>query len=457
MTTSYDPSALPPDDVLTAGLADMPPLDWADGPPEQPGPARKLRLTRASDIEPEPVEWAWLDNGDGRVPAGALSIAAGREGTGKSSFGMWMAAQITRGQLPGTYSGSPRVVFYVAVEDSWKQTIVPRLIGAGANLDLVYRVEAVEAEYGETTLSLPQDNSLMEQAIKDYSVALVVLDPLMSCIGAGIDTHRERDVRTALDPLARMADRTGCVLLGIAHFGKGAGTDPSALITGSGAFKNVPRAVFGFARDDDNECRVMSQSKNSLGRADLPSLSYNIETTEVPTKKGIASVGRFAFTGESSRSVQEILAQGQETDRGERDEAADWLRGYLLDHGGEAPSKDVKKAAAADDISERTLQRAMRKAGVKSERAGFGKGAVWRIEALTTTTESDSGTAVPPQSRQSRQASEAGVNGATDGATGVTDEPTSQNVTAPEVLCTVCRSPLDPVHAATGETTHPTC
>ncbi|MEU8676799.1 AAA family ATPase [Streptomyces sp. NPDC048560] len=456
MTTSYDPMGLPPDDVLTAGLADLPALEWDDGPVEQPG--RKLRLTRASDIEPEPVEWAWLDAGEGRVPAGALSIAAGREGTGKSSFGMWMAAQITRGLLPGTYSGRPRAVFYVAVEDSWKQTIVPRLIGAGADLDLVYRVEAVEAEFGETTLSLPQDNSLMEQAIKDYDVALVVLDPLMSCIGAGIDTHRERDVRTALDPLARMADRTSCVLLGIAHFGKGAGTDPSALITGSGAFKNVPRAVFGFARDEDNDCRVMSQSKNSLGRSDLPSLSYNIETTEVPTKKGIASVGRFAFTGESARSVQEILAQGQEPgDRGERDEAADWLRGYLLDQGGEAPAKDVKKAAAADDISERTLQRARVKAGVKSERAGFGKGAVWRIEALTTATESDSAPPVPPQSRHSRQPQEAGTNGVNGGATGRTAETPSQNVTGPEVLCTVCRTPLDPVHATTGDTTHPTC
>lgn len=458
MTTSYNPtSPLPPPDVLAAGLADLPAIEWGDEGPTTEQPRRKLRLTRASDIEPEPVVWAWLDQGEGRVPAGALSVAAGREGTGKSSFGMWMAAHITSGTLPGAFEGRPRAVFYVAVEDSWKQTIVPRLIGAGANLDLVYRVEAVEAEFGETTLSLPQDNSLMEQAIRDHDVALVVLDPLMSCIGKGIDTHRERDVRTALDPLARMADRTGAVLLGIAHFNKGAGTDPASLITGSGAFKNVPRAVFGFARDDDNECRVMTQAKNSLGRADLPSLSYNILTAEVETKKGAAYVGRFVFTGESTRTVDQILAAGQEPDRGERDDAAEWLRGYLMDKGGEAPAKDVKKAAAADDISERTLQRAMRRAGVKSERAGFGQGAVWRIEALTTPTESEVSSTVPPQSRQSRQGSDPGANGATDGATGVVAPQESRNVTRAEVLCTVCSIPLDPVHAATGETEHPTC
>lgn len=420
-------------------------------------PARSLRLTRAADIEPEPVVWAWLDDGDGRIPAGAMTVAAGREGTGKSSFGMWAAAHITRGTLPGNFEGRARAVFYVAVEDSWKQTIVPRLIAAGADLNLVYRVEAVDAEYGETTLSLPQDNSLMEKAIVEHGVALVVLDPLMSCIGKGIDTHRERDVRTALDPLARMADRTGAVMLGIAHFNKGSGTDPASLITGSGAFKNVPRAVFGFARDDDNECRVMTQAKNSLGRADLPSLAYNILTTEVPTKLGIAFVGRFVFTGQSTRTVDEILAAGAEPDRGDRDDAADWLRGFLMEQGGEALARDVKKAAAADDISERTLQRAMRKAGVTSARAGFGKGSVWRIDPNAGATASSRESAVAPQSRQSRQALDPGANGATDGATGANAESASQNVTAEPVPCEGCQAPLDPLHAAQGETRCPLC
>jgi hypothetical protein len=434
-----------------------------EAPPGEQPPGRRLRITRASDIEPEPVVWAWLDEGEGRVPAGALTVAAGREGTGKSSFGMWMAAQITRGTLPGAFEGRPRAVFYVAVEDSWKQTIVPRLIGAGADRDLVYRVEAVEAEYGETTLSLPQDNSLMEEAIAEYGVALVVLDPLMSCIGKGIDTHRERDVRTALDPLARMADRTGAVLLGIAHFNKGSGTDPASLITGSGAFKNVPRAVFGFARDDDNECRVMTQAKNSLGRADLPSLAYTIETAEVPTPLGIASVGRFTFLGQSARTVDEILAAGQDTDRGERDEAADWLRGYLTDHGGEASSKDVKAAAAADDISARTLQRAMGKAGVTAERSGFGKGSVWRLNPSAAITESQGTSPSAPQSRHSRQGSNPGANGANGGANGSDTGSPSQSVTAlrggsggEKRPCSVCGLPM-PWPAAPDQDRHPTC
>lgn len=54
--------------------------------------ARRLVLTPARQIAPAPVVWAWTDAGAGRIPAGAVVVAAGREGTGKSSFGIWLAA-----------------------------------------------------------------------------------------------------------------------------------------------------------------------------------------------------------------------------------------------------------------------------------------------------------------------------------------------------------------------------
>src|SRR5215210_2756812 len=138
-------------------------LDGADGFAWQPEPvlARRARLTRASDIVIKPVRWAWDDNG-GPIPAGSLTSTAGREGTGKSSFGVWATAQITRGTLPGAYFGQPRPVFYVAVEDSWTYTLAPRLTAAGADLDLVFRFEVVNDTDDEVMLSLPEDNRLLE-------------------------------------------------------------------------------------------------------------------------------------------------------------------------------------------------------------------------------------------------------------------------------------------------------
>lgn len=348
---------------------------------------RRGVVTWASEIEPEPVVWAWSEADQGRIPAGSLSVAAGREGTGKSSFGIWLAAQITRGTLPGSFHGVPRHVLYVAVEDSWKYTLVPRLIAAGADLSLIGRFEVVSEIGDELTLSLPVDNNLLESSITAHRVALVVVDPLMSVIGARIDTHRERDVRTALDPLAKLADRTGSVVLGIAHFNKGAGTDAASLITGSGAFKNVPRSVFGFARDesDENGGRVMSQVKNSLGRDDLPSLSYLIESAEVPTKKGTATTGKFVFTGESERSVADVLREGgrDEGDPEDRREVDGWLIEYLTSEGGSAQAREVLRDGKASGFTEDALKKARKRIKASSQRQGFGKGSsvTWSIDA----------------------------------------------------------------------------
>lgn len=366
------------------------PTQWDSAPPDDPAPYRQARITWASTIEPAPVIWAWQPDGDGRIPAGSLSVAAGREGTGKSSFGIWLAAQITRGSLPGSFHGTPRAVFYVAVEDSWRHTLVPRLIAAGADLERVGRFEVVTDDGDDVVLSLPHDNSLLESAIDTHGVALTVIDPLMSVIGAKIDTHRERDVRTALDPLAKMADRTGSVLLGIAHFNKGAGSDAASLITGSGAFKNVPRSVFGFARDesDDNGGRVMSQVKNSLGRDDLPSLGYAIESFDVPTRTGTATTGRFVLTGTSERSVADILrdARGDSDDNDDRREIDRWLFDYLTSENGSALAAEIQRDGRSQGYSESAIKRARKRIGAASNRQGFGKGSKvwWTIDPADT-------------------------------------------------------------------------
>jgi hypothetical protein len=189
-----------------------------DSAPTAAPNGRRLVLTPASQITPEPVVWAWEQFGQGRIPAGSVGLFAGREGTGKSSFLIWLAAQVTRGELPGAFKGDPRPVIYVTFEDSWKFTIVPRLMAAGADLSLIYRAEVQAIDGDAYSLSLPADNKLLEEAITGRRVALVVIDPLLSAISDVLDTHVNREVRRALDPLRGLVDRTGAVIAGIAHF-----------------------------------------------------------------------------------------------------------------------------------------------------------------------------------------------------------------------------------------------
>lgn len=325
------------------------------------------------------VRWTWQD----RVPAGSLSLVPGREGIGKSQFACWLAAQVTNGTLPGSMHGQRRPVIYAATEDSWAHTVAPRLSAAGADLDAVYRAEVV-ADGLLTGLTLPRDCEALGDEITARGVGLLVLDPLLSAIASGIDTHRDRELRLALEPLVRMADRTGCAVVGLAHFNKSASPDPLNLITGSRAFSAVARAVLAVARDDDSgdgSC-VISQAKNNLGRLDLPSLGYRIESRVIETDDGPAEVGRLVMVGETERNVRDILAEsgGDSEARSERDEAASWLREYLIQQGGSAKASDILKAARADGIAEATLKRARKRAGIATTRQGFGQGSVWTLD-----------------------------------------------------------------------------
>ncbi len=372
---------------------------------------RQLLLTSAATVQIRPVHWTWQD----RIPAGALTVIPGREGIGKSLALAWLSAQITRGTLPGRFAGQPRAVVYAASEDSWEHTIAPRLHVAGADLDKVLRVEVVH-DGTVDALTLPGDCDALAVEIDRHGVALLAADPLLSLIHAGIDTHRDRDLRTALEPLVRMAERTGCAVVGLAHFNKSNNPDALNLITGSRAFSAVARAVIAIARDPedaDGAC-VLSQAKNNLGRLDLPSLRYVVESVDVPTEEGPAQVGQLVFTGESDRSVADILADasrgGDSSRRADRDDAAAWLTDYLTEHDGHAPYAEIAQAARADGIPERTLKRAQSRAGVISKRSGFPATAVWYLP----TDDGPSGSKpVGPQSSQFGQGFRSGPTGPT--------------------------------------------
>jgi AAA domain len=357
---------------------------------------RQVVVTLASQIEPRPVRWLWPD----RIPSGALTLLAGREGIGKSLVGVYLAAQLTRGTLPGGRHGRPSRVMFATSEDAWEFTMVPRLLAAGADLDLVGRVQ-VEDDGIIFGLTTPVDVPALTTYIATHDVAALILDPLTSVMDGRIDAHRDREVRTALEPLGKLAEETGASVFGLVHLGKGMGTDPVNLILGSRAFSAVTRLVLVAARDpDDDAAYVLSVEKSNLGRIDIPGLTYRIDGVEIATDEGPAGAGLLVWTGETDRRVRDIMADAGE-EHSNRDEAAKWLIDYLTDLCGEAPAKDVKKAAVAAGFTERTLDRARSRAGVMTGRTGFGKGAVyvWRLDESCT-----------PHARHARQDTSAGVH-----------------------------------------------
>ncbi len=360
-------------------------------PPAPPPAQWSVTLTPASSIKVRPVRWLW----SGRVALGTLALVGGREGIGKSTVVAALAADVTRGRLPGQYAGTPRAVIVAATEDSWAHTIVPRLMAAGADLDRVYRVDVTTAEGTDTGLSLPRDLLALEREVREVDAALILLDPLMSRLSAALDTHKDADVRQALEPLTALADRTGSAVLGLIHVNKSASTDPLTVLMGSRAFAAVARAVLFVMLDpDDESTRLLGQPKNNLGSTDLPTLSFRIEPAHVAdTDEGPVWTGRVTWQAEREQSIREALeATGETADaRSATSEAAGWLTDHLSSQGGTDDSASIKEAGRKAGHSVDALKRARHRIKAGSEASGFPRRTYWTLPGTAVQSEQPSG------------------------------------------------------------------
>lgn len=346
-----------------------------------PHAGASLVLTRASDIEIEPVYWLW----DGRLALGTLGVLAGREGLGKSTLAYWLASQVTRGRLPGEFNRQPKSVLVCATEDSWSHTIVPRLTAAGADLDQVFQVE-MRDDGLPMGLSLPRDVNAVADAARQVDAALMVLDPLMSRLSGTLDTHKDAEVRRALEPLVAMADSTRMAVLGLMHHNKSDSGDLSRSLMGSRAFSAVARSVHSVIQDGSDESgrsRLFGTWKNNLGRDDLPSLAFTIEGVKIDHPGREVHTSRIVWGDEVSVSIQEMQRRATEQQRpkSQTELAGEWLTAYLEGQPGlQCDGEQVRRAAAQAGFPESTLKTAKTRCGVQSTRAGVGKkGSVWYL------------------------------------------------------------------------------
>ncbi|MEV0881759.1 AAA family ATPase [Micromonospora echinofusca] len=371
-------------------------------PQEQPPgesaaqPARRVRLLAASTIKPKRVRWLW----DGRVPVGEITLVAGREGSGKSTFLAWMVRAITRGELPGEFYGLPRAVLYAAAEDSWSYTVVPRLIAADADLNLVYRVEVDDLDHGQARMTLPKDTADVMKAGAEVDAVVLMLDPGLSFLDDKIDTYRTPEVRPALEALRRHAEGHGLSVVMLCHFNKGQGTDVLTKIAGSRAFAEVARAALAVAVDDPDEGEgeeqdqtaervvILSQAKNNLGRMDQPNLTYAIRDSIVETDDGDTHVGRLHWTGESRRTAEQALNGGGHSKRKPLGDTAQMITNYLRAQNGRAALAEIIQALP--DVPEGTSKKELRRMVEREQLAQPGRGIYalpgYPFEAATSAT-----------------------------------------------------------------------
>jgi hypothetical protein len=319
---------------------------------------RVVSFQKASEVMPEVVKWLW----DHRIPFGTFGLLGGREGIGKSLTTIEIAAQLTRGTLPGSNFGIPCNVIISAAEDSWAHVIVPRLIAAGADLERIERVEVESAE-GSLELSFPKDLDGLKVAVNgrttDQKVRLLILDPLLSQIAGKLDTHKDSDVRKALHPLVKFADDTGVAVVGIIHVNKSQGSEPMDTLMGSRAFTAVSRFVLFAIEDPHNPGKfLLGHPKSNLGQQQK-TLTYEIvETSATATIKAPV----IKWTGSDPRRIREILQEANGETKvsiAAMTPAAVWLDTFLDGYPNGVESKLVKTEGAKLGFSSDVLKRAV--------------------------------------------------------------------------------------------------
>ncbi|PSK99757.1 AAA domain-containing protein [Haloactinopolyspora alba] len=337
-------------------------------------------VTTLSAVVPESVQWLWPD----RLPVGKLVVLDGDPSTGKSTLTLDLAARVSAGKPwpDGAVSAGPADVLLLSAEDGLGDTVRPRLDAAGADVARVHAlVDVPLTDEDEVTHrvppQLPRDIGHIERIVHDYDVRLVVVDVLMAFLAGGVDSHRDQDVRAVLHRMSVMAERAGCTVLLVRHLNKAGAGSPMYRGGGSIGIIGAARAAYLVARDPDDEGRrIVAVTKSNLA-VEPPSLAYRL--VDDPDN-GCARVEWEAGTVEHTAAT---LLRGpvDEDERTERDEAAQWLRDYLADSGGQAASKDIFKAARTAGHSERTLKRAKQRAGITHQSSGFPRTTYWELPA----------------------------------------------------------------------------
>ena len=308
---------------------------------KEPSKPETVKIIRMSDVELTPVEWLWKPY----LPFGKLSVLQGNPGEGKTYFAMHLAAACTNGKLlPNMERMEPFNVIYQTAEDGLGDTVKPRLIEAGADLDRVLVIDDSEVQL---TLS----DERIEKAIIENNARLVIIDPIQAYLGADVDMNRANEVRPIFMRLGQVAQRTGCAILLIGHLNKAAGMQSLQRGLGSIDIAAAVRSVMFIGKlKHDPTMRILTHEKSSLAPPGV-SLAFSL-----------GDECGFRWVGEYDITADEMLS-GIEPQRETKTQQAKDLICTLLAGGKQVLSEDIDKAALERGIPGRTVRDAKRELG----------------------------------------------------------------------------------------------
>lgn len=337
-----------------------------------------IHLERASDIPPISVDWVWPH----WLPRGKITIVAGQPGAGKTTLLLSTIAVITNGHLePSRFpDGSCTPVGNVIIwtgEDGIEDTLVPRLIAAGANLSRVHIVRGAFDNGQRRAFDFATDIPKLRDAVVEMgNVVLILIDSIVQAVSG--DSNKNSAVRRSLEPLVDLAQEFSSAIVGITHVNKASkGKEPLDRVNGSLAYVAVARMVWLVAKvpaaspDEPYTNCALVRAKSSVGPED-GGYAYQIRPAIIQGDKGPINTSKIVWGSEPLQgSAREILkfaeSGGVFENTGAVDKAVEFLS-EILAHG-ELPFPEIQSRATAADISMTAIKRARSILNVQSRKA----------------------------------------------------------------------------------------
>lgn len=336
-----------------------PESDAVEGEQEHRGPG-----VFADQLQRERIRFIW----PGRLAFGKTHLLVGDPEQMKTTWAVRIAADLSQGRpLPGGDQDRqpPMASVIFTWEDGAADTIVGRLMAAGADLERILIVE-------EDLPTIPDDLSAIERAVTKtkartgVDVGLVVIDPLAAALAGGVDSRNNSSTRRALSPLKILAQRLDVAILLIDHLNKNASQAAIHRATGSIAFMAAARVALLVGPDPmDTEPdpakrrRALVRLKGNIG-SPPPALLYrrtSVAMSEDPSDTEVT----LEVTGEAAISPDQVLGNlaSKAERRGATDPSAD---DFLIDilAKGPRPIEIVREAATKAGLTKSTLDRAKR-------------------------------------------------------------------------------------------------
>lgn len=304
-----------------------------------------LPVVTSSGVSPRKVTWVW----PGYFPAGKLSTVEGDPGGGKSTLTIDLVARWSTGAaMPdGVAHPGPYGCLMISAEDDPEDTVVPRLVAAGADLRRVHLLSS--GAVPELPFNLGTDMDALDKTIENLGIGIVVLDPLSSFLPDDADSHSDHKIRRALYPLHLLARRRNVAVLAVRHLSKSA---TKAIHAGNGSIGIIAAARAAFMvgiSPDDPGLRILAPVKCNLSPPPA-ALRYRIQIDP------LHDVGRVVWDGPVETSAQDVLdgEKGQD-ERLVRDDA----REFLTELCAQTPLtwRDIAAQGKQDGYAEITLRR----------------------------------------------------------------------------------------------------